>query len=181
MGRIAVIKSEIDGDPLTRSYVGMTDIQVANDMNTAYRDAPADQGSLFNYLALEKAREDPAEGLSTHTEGLSTHIYGRLRRAADGVIGTDVFVVGGASLTDNRKDACVTFLQIVDADRLGSITDNLNSTKFGDLLDEVIAAGVMKSGDKTAIVALSQNMQSRGTELGVGVVYEGHVAAARAL
>jgi hypothetical protein len=31
------LKSEIDTDPLTRGYSGMTDQQVADDMNTVYR------------------------------------------------------------------------------------------------------------------------------------------------
>lgn len=31
------LKAEIDGDPLTRGYSGMTDQQIADDLNTVYR------------------------------------------------------------------------------------------------------------------------------------------------
>ena len=37
MNRIDIIKDEIDNDPLTRGYAGMTDEEVADDMNTEYR------------------------------------------------------------------------------------------------------------------------------------------------
>ena len=37
MANIAALKAEIDADPLTRGYAGMTDAQVAADINTAYR------------------------------------------------------------------------------------------------------------------------------------------------
>ena len=38
MADIAGIKAEIDADPLGRGYAGMTDQQVADDLNTAYRE-----------------------------------------------------------------------------------------------------------------------------------------------
>ena len=34
------LKSELDADPLTRGYSGMTDEQAADDLNTAYRSVP---------------------------------------------------------------------------------------------------------------------------------------------
>lgn len=37
MANIAALKNEIDSDPLTRGYAGMTDEQVAADINTVYR------------------------------------------------------------------------------------------------------------------------------------------------
>jgi hypothetical protein len=37
MANITALKNEIDSDPLTRGYAGMTDAQVAADLNTVYR------------------------------------------------------------------------------------------------------------------------------------------------
>lgn len=37
MADITIIQNEITNDPLTRSYSGMTDQQVADDLNTVYR------------------------------------------------------------------------------------------------------------------------------------------------
>ena len=36
------LKSELDTDPLTRGYSGMTDEQAADDLNTVYRTIPRD-------------------------------------------------------------------------------------------------------------------------------------------
>jgi hypothetical protein len=51
------LKNEIDTDPLTRGYSGMTDQQVADDMNTVYRTRNRDSmtgDEIFNAA-------DPAE------------------------------------------------------------------------------------------------------------------------
>jgi hypothetical protein len=37
MSRIQDIKDELDNDPLTRGYAGMTSVEVAEDLNTKYR------------------------------------------------------------------------------------------------------------------------------------------------
>jgi len=168
------IKAEIDADPLTRGYAGMTDVQVADDMNTVYRDGTADAGALFTYLAQQKAREDPAEGTASH-------IYGRLKRAAQGALGAETFYVGGANLTSNRKDGCATLLHMTEGDRLGAASEVMTKAEITDILDEVIAAGVMKPADRTAIIGLSQNKQSRASELGLGRVRTGNVTTARAM
>lgn len=51
MSNISIIKTEIDGDPLTRGYAGMTDEAVADDLNTVYRTA--NKGSLTGSLLFE--------------------------------------------------------------------------------------------------------------------------------
>lgn len=60
------LKAEITDDPLSRGYSGMSDIEVANDMNTVYRNTirPTVSGSeIFNetddveYAALTDAQK----------------------------------------------------------------------------------------------------------------------------
>jgi hypothetical protein len=43
MSRYEVIKTEIDGDPLGRNYSGMSDIDVAVDMNIEYRSQQVEE------------------------------------------------------------------------------------------------------------------------------------------
>ena len=54
--QLEILKNEIDTDPLTRSYSGMTDTQMADDLNTAYRERNLnrlDASTVFN--AVDKA------------------------------------------------------------------------------------------------------------------------------
>lgn len=65
------LKAEIDGDPLTRGYAGMTDQQVADDLNTVYRTlnkASVTGDEIFNaivpaqYAALTDAQKQIVMG-----------------------------------------------------------------------------------------------------------------------
>ncbi|MDJ0512808.1 MAG: hypothetical protein QNJ62_05125 [Methyloceanibacter sp.] len=184
MGRIAKIADEITTDPETRGYAGMTDAEVANDMNLVLYDGPSETGALLNYLMSNKARD--------HTSETPTIIYGRLARvdeagnaAAEATTpDNQVFGTDGAfsNLTPERLDACRAFLDLARQDGLESfVALRTTEVSLGDMMDLVIAAGVMKNGDKTNILALSQNKQSRGQVIGVGNVKWSDVEKARAL
>ena len=181
MGRIAKIADEITADPETRGYAGMSDAEVADDMNLPIYDGPSETGALFNYLISNKARDQPGED--------PTIIYGRLARVDEagstvanaGPPGNQIFGAGGSNLTPERLDACRAFLDLARQDGLESFVQlQTTEVSLGVMMDLVIAAGVMKSGDKTNILALSQNKQSRGQVIGVGRVKPGEVSQARA-
>ncbi len=72
MGNIDTIKTEITTDPLTRGYSGMSDAEVATDMNTVYRTRNRDYVSgweIFNetddaeYAALTDAQKSSWDAL----------------------------------------------------------------------------------------------------------------------
>jgi len=175
---IPTLKTEIDTDPLARGYAAMNDAAVAADLMTIYRDAPASSQALLEYLTLERF----------HTGSL----YGRLRMVANsmpvrdgantwtipplpiGLAGADV------AISQDHIASAAALLRFVDTDT--ALTVTLLDSRITNILDDLALAGCEAIGaaDKTAIQALSQSQQSRASELGLGIVKEGHVQIARA-
>ena len=182
MADLVLLEIEVVGDPLVRGYPGMSNRELTDDINTTYRDGPADEGALFNYLAKETAKD-------AATENSASHILGRLYKVDEaGTPGIDGKTFAGSepagpfsALSQSDLDACRTLLQIALGDRLSSLSQVMTEAKFVTLLDRVKDTGVMKPADVTAIQALSQNKQSRASELQIGFVREGDVAHVRAL
>lgn len=256
--REEIIKQEIDTDPLSRGYAGMTDKQVTDDMNTIYRSAPGGVDAMITYMVTENNRTN--NGGDT----LATNIMGRLERVATSPIGADVFRQGGLweagagnlgitvaadpantitfgaghdvssinvkdpielvgfgddndgihrlnavagqvltlegkQLNINLELNRVAFVASAQRNRMltaqqrdaaagiftlaaGNITQiDFTNTEIETSLNHIQAAGVWGAGDTAALLGLSQNRQSRGTELTVGRVREGDVTRARAL
>jgi len=176
MGRIATIKSEIDTDPLVRGYSGMSDIQVANDMNTSYRNAEGGVDRMLKYVTENRSRT------SAGTDLTATSIYGRLHAVAEGTEGIDPFGAG-QNLTMEHIHAARGFLAILSSPTITPV-DFVN-TELIAMMD-VLGGGagnarVWKLADIDALKAFSQNQQSRAVELGLGVVQVADVTAARAL
>lgn len=176
-----ILKDELANDPLGRGYAGMTDAIAAADLNTAYRDGPADQGALLNYLAKEKAKDHTTEPLATHLLG---RIY-KVDEAGTAGIGGKTFAGSEtpapfSALTAEGLDACRTLLQVALGDRLVSLSEVMTDAKLVDLLNRVKDTGVMKLADVTAIQALSQNKQTRAQEIGLGLVRVSDVTTERA-
>lgn len=178
--QLQVLKDELTGDPLARGYAGMTSQQKADDINSAYRPGPPSQGALFAYCCYTRVK-DVAQ------ESESSHIYGRLKRVDDtgaAGIGTKVFNPNGSTLSAPRLDACWAFKAIVDQDRLGQPVPDLNNDVISgtdQMLDMVIAAGVMKPVNAQDIVGLSNSQLTRANELGLPKVKAGDIEAAEAL
>ena len=177
---LTTIKTELDTDPLVRGYSGMSDKAAADDMNTIYRPGNAAAGALFNYLAKETAKDHSSEVAATH-------ILGRLIRVNDAGkagVGDETFLTTETpgpftNLTGAGLDACRTLLAVAEQDRLASLVQVMSETKFVDLLNAVKDAGVMKPADVTAIQALSDNKQSRASELGLSDVTTAEIRWAR--
>lgn len=79
-GPLDVLKAEIDGDPLVRGYAGMTNQQIADDINTAYRDnwRPISSSQLFEaidsteFVALSDANKSRVDRLLGLGENIQT-------------------------------------------------------------------------------------------------------------
>lgn len=177
MAFLQELKSEIDSDPLTRGYSGMTDAQVAADLNTAYRDAPHNPSALLDYMMK--------------TEFRNSTIYGRVGIVAglqpdptSAGFGNAPMGGGGAAVAmDWRMVAAAQALIRLTGDQAGAISTPLTNTELSNILTEMDTtnAEVMSIAQRNAIIALSQNQQSRATELGLGRVRTGEVTQARAL
>jgi hypothetical protein len=88
--------------------------------------------------------------------------------------------VGGALQvpTFDQIQSAASFMRILDTDTGFAVS--LLDSRIDSILNDLTASDAIGSGDKTAIQALSQNQQSRATELGLGRVNAGDVNQARA-
>jgi len=177
MANIAGIKAEIDTDPLTRGYAGMTDAQVAADLMTAYREGPGSATAIRQYLSHETSRSN--DGSDT----VVTFIIQRLAQVAamtpttDGSDQTDPF--GGTTLITNKMISAAVALQSIAVDN--EFETPHSDSRLDTILSLLVSATVFKSADKTAILALTENTMTRAAELGLGKVEQGHVEESRAL
>ena len=176
MANIALLKIELDTDPLTRGYAGMDDPTAAATFNVIDREAPPDSGALLQYIILERFR--------------TGNLYGRINMAAFasplragnaweipplplGAAGADVVP------TFDQIQSAAAFMRLLDTDTRFAVS--LLDSRIDTILSDLVSVGVIGAGDKTAIQALSENQQSRATELGIGRVDPRHVTQARSI
>lgn len=164
--RLAILKTEESTDPLIRGYVGMTNKEVAVDMNIVNRPGESTVSQLRKYFLLERKG--------------GAFLYGRLH------------VVAGSAVNDDPlgETTPLTFVHITSALTMCNILNeaqgefglDLADSRFDALLND-LAAGqgckVIAPTDKTAIQAFSVNVISRGQELRIGTVSEGDVEHVR--
>ena len=72
MTDLVALKAEIDTDPLTRGYAGMTDVQVSDDINTVYRPAPMIIEELLKFLLLDNTHQ--TDGTDTQDRAIWTRM-----------------------------------------------------------------------------------------------------------
>jgi len=175
---LAALTTELTDDPLTRGYSGMDDAAAAADLNTAYRDGDTDIATLFNYMLLEETHN-----LAAGDDTQDRAIWLRIKDVAEMTpwnSGTQPDPWGGGStITEIRGIKCRELYEYFTLALQGNIPLALTDTNFGVYLAGAQAAGCMSTAQETAIKALSQNKTTRGNELGLGTVREGHVQEAR--
>ena len=175
-GKIDIIRTEITADPLSRGYAGMTDLQVADDMNLVNREAEGGTIGMLSYLLKNRSRTNLGDDI------VAISIYGRLQTVAESNIGDDPFGIGAAAqLTREHIYSAKMFIALINSPQLSTM-DFVNSevTIMLDILAGSSGNGrVWKTGDVTAIKALSENQQSRASELGISKVREGNIQEAR--
>jgi len=81
MSNIQTIKIELDGDPLTRGYAGMTDEEVSMDVNTVYRTRkePISSAELLAWSAsdarLQKIKNASESGADDTIKSIALAAY----------------------------------------------------------------------------------------------------------
>ena len=166
MADIAALKIELDTDPLARGYAGMGDQAAADDINTVYRNAPAALDSIRAFLLLEVN--------SAQT------LFGRIQIVAESAVGDDP-IGETVPLTLEHITAAKSMMTILMP--ASDFSLDTNDSRFGKILSDLAGGTGCKAinpADKTALEAFSLNQQSRGAEIGVGFVYQGHIEQARA-
>jgi hypothetical protein len=124
MANIALLKSEIDSDPLGRGYSGMDDTAVAVDLNTAYRTKkePISSAELLAWSAsdarLQNIKNAAENGATDDLKSLAQAAYLIVTRdgttldlnLADRLAMLDSLVAAGVLTADDRTslDALAT-------------------------------------------------------------------------
>ena len=124
MVNIAILKSEIDSDPLGRGYSGMDDTAVAVDLNTAYRTKkePISSAELLAWSAsdarLQNIKNAAENGATDDLKSLAQAAYLIVTRdgttldlnLADRLAMLDSLVAAGVLTADDRTslDALAT-------------------------------------------------------------------------
>jgi len=117
VANIAILKSEIDGDPLSRGYSGMDDAAVAVDINTAYRTKkePISSAELLAWSAsdarLQNIKNAAENGATDDLKSLAQAAYLIVTRdgttldlnLADRVAMLDSLVAAGVLTADDRS------------------------------------------------------------------------------
>lgn len=168
---LAALKSELVTDPLARNYAALGDEAAAARINVVDRpfDGPVPQ--LFNYLLVNKNRSNAG------TDIVTTSMLGRLVLCAGAAVGTSLFGSGTLQTLDMQCSA-LAMLEMVRNPNIASLP--YHTPTMQQILTDLVNAQVMKAADRTAIIAFSNNHQSRAAELGLGSVTTSDVAAARA-
>ena len=178
MTNIKLLKDELAlGHPVTGAY--SVDNQIATDeLNVVNIDAEGGVDGVTRYLLTNRSKSD--QGNDT----VATSIMGRLRHLADSAVASNPFDrQGGTSreVTLEQKHAAIMLLTLVENPQLSTL--DMVNTEFEAGLTALgggTGARVMKPADIDAIKALSQNQQSRATQVGLGRVRVGDVEKARA-
>jgi hypothetical protein len=177
---IGKLKTEIDTDPLVRGYAAMTDIQVADDMNLVNRDGVnVSIEDIIKFLLLD----------NTHsTDGDDTQDRSIWQRMKEVVALSDTPTAAVANPWNSTAIGNITEIQQIKTHQLlefftlsaqGDLPVDINDSNFRVYLTGAESAGCMSAAQKTAFLALINNKQTRGQELGIGKVKEGHVQEAR--
>lgn len=151
MSKVDEIKTEIDTDPIPRTYSGMTDQQVMDSMN----------------LTIDRTVQSPVGSADLLAWAGDGERYMKLKTTSENVAKSDaVRSIAFAALAMINRDG--TDFDFSLADRVA-------------MLDALVTDGTLAAADKTALEALSNTSVSRGVELGLGVIRLGEVAEARRL
>lgn len=162
---LAILKTEVLTDPLARGYAGLSDADVASDMNIKNRPGNSTVEQLRTYFLLERKA--------------GMFLYGRLHIVATSAVGDDP-IEEAAVLTLEHITSAATMCNILNP--TSGFELDLADSRFDAMLNDLAGgqgAKVLGAGDKTAIQGLSLNSTSRGRELNIGKVKASNVQFVR--
>jgi hypothetical protein len=99
--QLQTLKDEIANDPLTRGYSGMTDAQIADDLNTEYRERNLDRldaSTVFN--AINKAELNALTDANKATVWNILHLGQVNPFGLEAEIFVDIFSGGSQTITE---------------------------------------------------------------------------------
>ena len=179
-GDIEIIKTEITDDPLTRGYSGMTDVQVANDMNTLYR--PLDNVSIetiIKFLLMDNTHK--TDGTDTQDRSIWQRMKEvvALSSAPDGAVANPWGSTAVGTITEIQQIKTHQLLDFFTLSAQGDLSVDLADSNFQVYVAGAEASGCMSASQETALLGLGDNLQSRAQELEISKVTVGNVMEAR--
>ncbi len=177
---IPALKNEIDTDPLARGYAGMTDIQVADDMNLSNRRGLVGIADMLKFLLLDNVYS--TDGDDTEARSIWQRMKEVVSMAAVPVSPGSANPWGSTSIgniTEIQQIRTHQLLSFFTLSAQGSLVVDIEDSNFQGYLTGAQAAGCMSVSQKNDFLALADNLQSRGEELSLGKIREGHIQKAR--
>lgn len=154
MADIDILRTEIEDDPLGRSYDGMADSEVADSINAANRPGrgPVSAATVRSYILLN---------------GIWPRLQGLAAAATDATV----------------KGTAITILQVMAPNSFDTIrmNDPAVHAAVSAMLQTMVDAGAMTADQRAAMIALGDKMISRAEELGIPPVHHLQVAEARSI
>ncbi len=163
---IAVLKTEIDTDPLVRGYAGMTDTQVADDINLVNRAKDhVSIAKMLKFLMLDNTYK-----IDTGDDAQDRSLWQRLDEVAAIAIPATGSVANpwGATAATITKIRLIKTNQLVDYFTLmaqGNLEIDLTDSNFQSYLSGAQAAGCMSTAQKAALLAISNEVRMIGPVL----------------
>lgn len=163
MPNLLNLRAEIEGDPLTRGYSGMTNDQIADSLNVPNRLAGV-QGVSLGDLNKEMDNMADAQRVPAWEK-----------------------INAGALLSDGTPEqialgmACRSALRLLREARADYPGVNTRSPTFGRNVAALVTGGVLTLEQGDDLKALSDVFQTRAQELKLGSVSAADVARAKAL
>ncbi len=155
------------------AYTSLNDSDAADVLAVVNRPADGSVSAMLSYLLVNKNKS--GTGSDTNT----TSMLGRLIMVSNATVGTDPFG-STVNVTLDMKCSALALLEVVRNPKISALP--YQTATLQQLLTDAIAANVMKAADRTALIALSNNLQSRWAELGLpGSPNPSDVASARKL
>ena len=180
MDLTALAAELVSGHPDTGAY-STDDATAAGELNALNRPGNVTIADMIKFLLMDNTHK---------TDGDDTQDRAILTRMRD-VVAMAVTPTGAAANPWGSTDlGTVTEIQQIKTHQLVDYFDlyaqgdlnlqvDLADTNFQSYVAGAVSAGCMSSTQQTALLALGDNLQSRAREIGLGVVYPGHVQNAR--
>lgn len=167
MSKSSSIKLEVEvTDPPTyAALVTALDYDgIAALLNVVDRPVEGGINSVLSYLLTNKNRSN------TGTDLTATAMLGRAIEVTESLVGENIF--GSTTpLTLDMIHSAKAFLFLLQSTHATNL--DFTNAKVTNLLNDLKAAEVWKTADVNTIIALSQDMQSRGQEIGAGANING--------
>lgn len=182
MNYIALKAELLAGHPDTGAY-NVDNQLAADELNAINRPANGGIDGMVTYMVTNRNRTN--DGNDTKV----TTLMGRLKHVAESNVGDDPFDRGvGFEIDLEQKNAAQMFVAVLENSQLNTLDfeDTEIDVAYTALNSAASHAGVWTPADITALKGLSQNQQSRASEISAVIEYNrkitvSHVSYARSI